>query len=150
MKTFSIKPANIRKNWVVVDADGRTLGRLCSEIASILRGKHKTSFVPHLDCGDNVIVINAEKIKLTGTKWKDKLYYRHTGYIGGLKYCTAEELRDKHPDRLISHAVKGMLPRNKLSSKILKNLRIYAGNEHPHSGLKPMAMPSRLVRGDKE
>ena len=144
MKTYSVKPSDIKKNWVLVDAADQTLGRLATQIATVLRGKHKPSFVPHLDCGDNVVVLNAAKVKLTGNKWRDKFYYRHSGYIGGIKQTSAADLRDRNPDRLISNAVKGMLPKNKLSRQLLTNLRVYPGAEHPHEPQQPLPMPVRL------
>lgn len=148
MKTCSIKPADIEKKWVTVDATGKSLGRLASEIAHVLRGKHKPSFVPHLDCGDNVIVTNAAKITLSGRKWEQKTYYHHSGYIGGIKSIKAKDLLDRHPERLIEYAVKGMLPGNKLSRKVMKNLRVFAGSEHGHEAQKPTAMMPRLVMGE--
>lgn len=150
MKTCSIKTADIKKKWVTVDAANQSLGRVASEIAYVLRGKNKPTFVPHLDCGDQVIVTNADKIKLTGKKWDDKVYFHHTGYIGGIKGIAAKDLLAKHPERLIEIAVKGMLPRNKLSRDILKNLRVYAGSEHPHSAQAPEVMkPRTAAAGDK-
>ena len=145
MKTHSIKPADIEKKWVVVDCTDQSLGRLSSQIAYLLRGKHKPSFVPHLDCGDNVIAINAEKIKLTADKLEKKLYHHHTGYIGGIKSISAKDLQAKKPGELIMRAVKGMLPKNKLSNAVIKNLKVYAGSEHPHSAQKPSEAPQRLV-----
>jgi large subunit ribosomal protein L13 len=146
MKTFSVKPADIQKNWIVVDAADQPLGRVSTEIARLLRGKHKPTFVPHLDCGDNVIVINAEKVKLTGNKWLNKFYHHHTGYIGGIKSISARDLFDKKPEALIEKAVKGMLPKNKLSRHIFLNLRVYKGSEHGHEAQKPVVAQSRLVR----
>lgn len=136
-KTFSAKPSTIDKQWVVVDAEGQVLGRLASKIASILRGKTKPTFTPHMDTGDNVIVINAEKIRLTGKKLTDKQYFRHTGYPGGVKLTTPEELLEKHPTRVITMAVKGMLPKNSLGRDLLRNLRVYAGPVHPHTAQQP-------------
>lgn len=148
MKTTSIKPASIQKKWVVVDAADQTLGRLATEIARNLRGKHRATFTPHLDTGDHVVVVNAEKIKLTGSKWSDKSYYWHSGYIGGIKSATASEIRAKKPERLIEIAVKGMLPKNKLGRKIFKNLKVYAGAEHPHEAQKPDMMKPRTAAGE--
>ena len=145
MKTCSIKPADITKKWVKVDAKGQSLGRLASEIARVLRGKHKPTFVPHLDCGDYVVVTNASEITLSGAKWDQKFYYHHTGYIGGIKAISARDLLAKKPERLIENAVKGMLPKNKLSRKIFKNLKVYAGPEHQHEAQKPVDMAPRLV-----
>ena len=136
-KTFSAKPSNIDKQWVVVDAENQPLGRIASKIAVILRGKNKPQFTPHMDTGDNVIVINAEKVTLSGKKMTDKQYFRHTGYPGGAKVNTPEELLEKHPTRLITTAVKGMLPKNALGREILRNLRVYAGPVHPHAAQQP-------------
>ena len=145
MKTFSITPSHIHKEWLLIDAQGQTLGRLASEISRLLRGKHKPRFVPHLDGGDYVIVINADKITLTGQKLQQKMYYRHSGYPGGLKSITAADLLEKKPTEVLKLAVKGMLPRNKLRAVMLKNLKIYAGTEHPHGAQKPKAPPARLA-----
>ena len=145
MKTTSITPADIDKQWVLVDAEGQTLGRLASEISRVLRGKNKPTFVPHLDCGDNVIVINAGKIKLTGNKLSKKVYYHHTGYMGGLKSIKAEDLIVKKPERMLTLAVRGMLPKNKLSREVIKNLKVYAGSEHPHTAQKTVALAPRLA-----
>lgn len=145
MKTISITPANIEKQWVLVDAEGQTLGRLASEISRVLRGKNKPTFVPHLDCGDNVIVVNAEKIKLTGDKLSKKVYYHHTGYMGGIKSIKAEDLIVKNPEKMLTLAVRGMLPKNKLSRKVIKNLKVYAGSEHPHTAQKTVALAPRLA-----
>lgn len=148
MKTCSIKPADIKKKWVTVDASGMPLGRLATEIARVLRGKHKPSFVPHLDCGDNVIVTNAAKVALTGNKWDQKFYNHHSGYIGGIKSISAKDLLEKHPERLIKFAVKGMLPKNKLSRKIMLNLRVYKDENHEQAAQKPEAMPMRTANGE--
>jgi large subunit ribosomal protein L13 len=145
MKTVSIKPSDIKKEWLIVDAANKPVGRVAAEVSRLLRGKHKPSFVCHLDCGDNVIILNAEKVKFTGQKWDDKFYYRHSNYIGGLKSTSARELLDNHPERILTYAVKGMLPRNKLGRKVLKNLKVYAGAEHPHEAQNPVAAPSRLA-----
>jgi len=136
-KTFSAKPSTIDKQWVVVDAEGQVLGRLASKVASILRGKTKPTFTPHMDTGDNVIIINADKIRLTGKKMTDKQYFRHTGYPGGVKLTTPEELLEKHPTRVVTMAVKGMLPKNSLGRDLLRNLRVYAGPVHPHTAQQP-------------
>ena len=135
--TKSAKPKDIQKEWFIVDADGVLLGRMASKIAKIIRGKHKTNYTPHIDCGDNVVVINAEKIKLSGNKWNQKEYIRHTGYPGGRKVVIAKDLLEKHPTRLIEKAVKGMLPKNKLGRLINKNLYVYAGENHNQTAQKP-------------
>ncbi len=140
MKTVSIKPCDIKKQWVTIDVQDRVLGRVAADIARVLKGKHKPNFVPHLECGDNVIVLNADKIKLTGNKWEQKKYYKHSGYVGGLKSRTAADIRASKPEELVIKAVKGMLPKNKLSSRLMENLRVYTGSEHPHSAQKPTAM----------
>lgn len=137
MKTISLKKSEIQKNWWIVDARGAVLGRLASEVAQILRGKHKTNFTPHLDMGDCVIVINAEKIEVTGNKEKDKKYFSHTGYPGGGKETSLEDLRQSKPEEIIQKAVKGMLPHNKLGRSILSHLKIYVGSEHPHLAQNP-------------
>ena len=136
-KTVSANKATVNKEWVLIDADGQTLGRMSSIVAKFLRGKYKTNFTPHVDCGDNVVVINAEKIKLTGSKWTDKSYIRHTGYPGGQRSLTATELFDKDPTRIIENAVKGMLPKNKLGSALFRNLKVYSGTEHGQEAQKP-------------
>ncbi len=138
MKTFSARPADIDKKWILVDAEGVVLGRMASQIALILRGKHKPSFTPHMDCGDNVVVINAGKVKLTGKKLSDKIYYRHTGYPGGIKERRAGEILDgKHPERVVQKAIERMIPGGPLGRRQLKNLRVYAGAEHPHAAQNP-------------
>jgi len=138
MKTYTATPADIDKKWILIDADGVVLGRLASVIATRLRGKHKAMFTPHMDTGDNVIVINADKVKLTGRKRTQKTYYRHTGYPGGIKSTTADKVLDgAHPDRVIEKAVQRMLPGNRLSRKLMTNLRIYAGGVHPHEAQSP-------------
>lgn len=136
-KTQSANNASVEKKWVIVDAEQAVLGRLGSEIAMILRGKRKPSYTPHVDCGDNVIVINAEKVRLTGKKWNEKVYLRHTGYPGGQRALTARQMNEKHPIRLIENAVKGMLPKNRLGRAIYKNLYVYEGAEHPHAAQQP-------------
>jgi large subunit ribosomal protein L13 len=140
MKTFSAKPAEVRRDWYVVDADGQTLGRLATEIARRLRGKHKPEFTPHVDTGDYIVVINAEKIRVTGRKLKDKRYYRHTGYIGNLKSESLEQLLKRAPERVLMQAVKGMLPKNPLGRKMLGKLRVVAGSEHPHQAQQPLPL----------
>ncbi|KGO33451.1 MAG: 50S ribosomal protein L13 [Desulfoprunum sp.] len=140
MKTYLAPVNEIEKKWYLVDAENKVLGRLASEIANRLRGKHKPTFSDFIDNGDFVIVTNADKIKLTGNKWDDKKYYRHTGYMGGLKEASAKELMAKHPTDLIIHAVKGMLPKNKLGAAQLKKLKVYAGSAHPHAAQQPAAL----------
>ncbi|SJZ99015.1 50S ribosomal protein L13 [Selenihalanaerobacter shriftii] len=137
MTTYMANPNKIERNWLIVDAEGKTLGRLASEIATVLRGKHKPIYTPNVDTGDYVIVVNAEKIKLTGKKLQQKMYHKHSGYPGGLKSMTYDELLSKHPERVMKLAVKGMLPKNKLGRKMLKKLKIYAGSEHPHEAQEP-------------
>lgn len=136
-KTISANAETVNKNWVLIDADGQILGRLASKVAYMVRGKHKPNFTPHVDCGDNVVIINANKIKLTGKKWTDKLYIRHTGYPGGQRSNTAREVYNKSSARLIEYALKGMLPKNKLGSKLFHNVFIYDGAEHPHEAQQP-------------
>ncbi|MCT8160400.1 50S ribosomal protein L13 [Pseudoruegeria sp. SHC-113] len=138
MKTFTATPADIEKKWILIDAEGVVLGRLASIVAMRLRGKHKASFTPHMDMGDNVIVINADKIQLTGNKRADKIYYRHTGHPGGLKERTAGQiLEGAYPERVVTKAVQRMLPGNRLSRQLMTNLRVYAGAEHPHEAQSP-------------
>lgn len=135
--TFMANPQNVERKWYVVDAEGKTLGRLASQIAAILRGKNKPTFTPHCDCGDFVIVVNAEKIHLSGNKLSDKLYRHHTGYPGGLKEVTAKELLQRRPIRAVELAVKGMLPHNRLGADMYRKLKVYAGPEHPHAAQQP-------------
>ena len=138
MKTYTAKASEIEKKWVLIDADGVVLGRLASQVAKILRGKHKPTFTPHMDCGDNVIVINAEKVHLTGKKASQKVYYRHTGYPGGIKQAIAGEiLSGEHPERVIVKAVERMITRSPLGRQQMKNLRVFAGTEHPHEAQQP-------------
>ena len=138
MKTFNLKPADVQKKWYIVDADGLVLGRMAAEIAKILRGKHKPTFTPHVDCGDNVIVINAEKIKLTGRKMTDKKFYWHTGHPGGIKERTMDKiLGGQHPERVVIKAVERMITRNVLGRQQMRNLRVFAGTEHGHEAQKP-------------
>lgn len=139
-KTISANKATVNKEWVLVDAEGQTLGRLASKVAKLLRGKHKPNFTPHVDCGDNVIVINAEKISLSGNKWTDKSYIRHTGYPGGQRSLTAQEMFGKDPARIIEKSVKGMLPKNKLGANLFRNLNVVVGSNHPHESQKPKAI----------
>jgi len=140
MNTFSAKPAEVRRDWFVVDATGKTLGRLSTEIASRLRGKHKPEYTPHVDTGDYIVVVNAEKIRVTGNKVKDKMYHHHTGYIGNLKSKSLETMLEEHPERVLQTAVKGMLPKNPLGRQMLKKLRIFAGAEHTHQAQQPQAL----------
>lgn len=132
MKTYSLKGSEIEKAWHVVDADGQTLGRLATRVAALLQGKHKPTYSPHLDMGDFVVVVNASKVRLTGKKVADKVYYRHTGYMGGLKETTLGDLLARRPERVLELAVRGMLPRNKLSRHLLRHMKVYAGPDHPH------------------
>jgi len=136
-KTISANKATVNKKWVLVDAEGQTLGRLASKVAKLLRGKHKPNFTPHVDCGDNVIVINAEKINLTGNKWNDKTYIRYTGYPSGQRSLSATEMFAKDPARLVEKSVKGMLPKNKLGADLFRNLNVVVGAEHTHEAQKP-------------
>ncbi|TVQ03732.1 MAG: 50S ribosomal protein L13 [Balneolaceae bacterium] len=136
-KTYNATPSTVDKKWVIVDAEDRPLGRLASEVASILRGKNKPEFTPHIDTGDQVIVINSEKVKLTGKKMTDKLYFRHSGYPGAEKFTPANEMLEKDPTSLVTKAVRGMLPKNRLGRKLLTNLRVYAGPVHPHTAQQP-------------
>ncbi len=140
MKTFSAKPHEVKRDWFVVDADGKTLGRLASEIARRLRGKHKAEYTPHVDTGDYIVVVNADKIAVTGNKREDKMYYRYTGYIGNLKSTNFDKLNQKAPERIIQLAVKGMLPRNPLGRAMLRKLKVYAGNQHPHTAQQPQTL----------
>ena len=137
MTTYMAKPDEVDKKWYVVDAEGKTLGRLASRIATVLRGKHKPEYTPHVDTGDFVIVVNSEKVTLTGNKWDQKIHYKHSQYPGGLKTKTYSELRENNPQEIIRHAVDGMVPNNKLGKKMMKKLKIYAGPDHPHQAQKP-------------
>lgn len=136
-KSASLNKATVQKDWVVVDATNEVLGRVASQIAKIVRGKHKPGYTPHVDCGDNVIVINADKVKLTGRKMTEKVYVRHTGYPGGQRFATPRQLMDKNPALVIEKAVKGMLPRNRLGRELFRNLYVYGGAEHPHAAQQP-------------
>jgi large subunit ribosomal protein L13 len=136
-KTISANKATVKKEWVVVDAEGQTLGRLASKVAKIIRGKNKTNYTPHVDCGDNVIIINSEKVVLTGNKLTQKEYVRYTGYPGGQRFTSPEELLAKHPERLLEKAVRGMLPKNKLGRELFRNLRVVVGTKHEHEAQKP-------------
>jgi len=137
MKTYSVKAGEIERNWYVVDARGKVLGRLATEIARILRGKHKPIYSPHLDTGDFVVVINAEEVAVTGRKADQKTYFRHSGYMGGEKHIPFRRMQERHPERIIELAVKGMLPKNALGRQMRRKLRVYAGSEHPHQGQNP-------------
>lgn len=139
-KTLSANKDTVTKNWYVVDAEGKTLGRIGSEIAKVLRGKNKPDFTPHVDCGDHVIVVNAEKVNLTGNKWNAKEYQSYSGYPGGQKNVLAKDLMERKPTAMIEKAVKGMLPKNRLGRKIFKNLFVYEGSEHPHEAQKPQQL----------
>jgi large subunit ribosomal protein L13 len=140
MKTYMANKDTVERAWFVVDAQGKRLGRLATEVATVLRGKHKPTFTPHVDCGDYVIVINAKDIELTGNKWDQKKYYRHSRYPGSLKETTAKEMNRTHPERLIEFAVKGMLPKGRLGRQMYKKLFVYAGNEHPHAAQQPQVL----------
>jgi large subunit ribosomal protein L13 len=145
-KTVSANKATVKKEWIVVDAEGQILGRLASRIAMVLRGKHKADYTPHVDCGDNVIVINAEKIKMTGNKMADKTFVRHTGYPGGQRFQTAQEILTKFPERLVEKAVKGMLPKNRLGSDLFRNLKVVVGPEHKYEAQKPKVIDLNSIR----
>jgi large subunit ribosomal protein L13 len=140
MKTFSAKPASVQRDWYVVDASGKTLGRLASEVARRLRGKHKPEYTPHVDTGDYIVIVNAEKVKVTGKKARDKKYYHHTGFPGGIRETDFQTLQDHKPERVIELAVKGMMPRNPLGRDMLRKLKVYAGGEHPHSAQQPQSL----------
>ncbi|MFC2323131.1 MAG: 50S ribosomal protein L13 [Tannerella sp.] len=139
-KTISANKATVNKEWVVVDATGQSLGRICTKVAKLLRGKYKPNFTPHVDCGDNVIIINADKVVLTGNKWNDRIYFKHTGYPGGQREITPAQLMAKGEDRLFRKVVKGMLPKNRLGDKLLNNLYVYAGSEHKHEAQQPKSI----------
>ncbi len=145
-KTISANKATAKKEWVVVDASGQTLGRLASKVAKLLRGKYKPNFTPHVDCGDNVIVINADKVVLTGNKWTDRVYLRYTGYPGGQRSTTPEVLLSKGADRLMLKVVKGMLPKNKLGAALLRNLHVYSGSEHKHEAQQPKTIDINTIK----
>ena len=140
MKTFVAKPAEVKRDWYIVDAEGKTLGRMAAEIASRLRGKHKPEYTPHTDCGDYIVVINAEKVAVTGKKRSDKMYHHHTGYIGSLKSTNFETLMAKAPERPVEFAVKGMLPKGPLGRAMFKKLKVYAGTDHPHTAQQPTTL----------
>ncbi len=137
MKTYTARAEDMERKWFLVNAEGKTLGRLASEIAKVLRGKHKPLYTPHLDCGDYVIVVNADKVRVTGRKLDQKMYYRHSGYPGGIKSISLRNQLQKHPERVLQAAVRGMLPKNRLGRKMLKKLKVYAGDSHPHQAQQP-------------
>ena len=145
-KTISANKKTVNKEWVLIDAENEILGRLASKAAKLLRGKYKPNFTPHVDCGDNVIIINAEKIRMTGKKWTDKIYIRHTGYPGGQRFRTPKELLAKKPEAIIEKAIKGMLPKNRLGSDLFRNLYVYVGQEHPHEAQKPKEIKLNAIK----
>jgi len=145
-KTISANRETVKKEWLIIDANDQILGRLASKVAFLIRGKNKPNFTPHVDCGDNVIVINAEKVRLTGKKWTDRQYFSHSGYPGGQKITTPEELLAKKPVKLVEHAVKGMLPKNRLGNAIFRNLYVYVGSEHPHEAQKPKQIDINSIK----
>lgn len=145
-KTVSVNKATAKKEWVVVDATDMVLGRMASKVAKLLRGKYKPNFTPHVDCGDNVIIINADKVKLTGKKWTDRVYLSYTGYPGGQRDITPARLMQKSPEKLIKKVVKGMLPKNILAASLLNNLYVYAGSEHPHEAQQPKTIDLNLIK----
>jgi len=145
-KTISANSKTVNKEWLLVDAENEVLGRLASEVAKMIRGKNKTNFTPHVDCGDNVVVINAEKIRLTGNKMTDKEYIRHTGYPGGQRFSTPKELLEKKPTEVVRKAIKGMLPKNRLGAQLFKNLYVYSGSEHPHTAQQPKEIKLNSIR----
>lgn len=144
MNTTIVNAESVQHDWYVIDAEGQTLGRIATRIATALRGKHKPTFTPHVDCGDYVIVLNAEKVVLTGRKLDQKHYYNYSGYAGGLRATSARTMLDTHPERVITAAVKGMLPKNRLARQVIKKLRVYAGTEHPHVGQNPQPFPAHI------
>ena len=144
MKTYSARPADIQRQWLVVDAEGKTLGRLATQVATVLKGKHKPMFTPHIDTGDHVVVINAEKVRLTGTKPEKKKYFHHTLYPGGATWTSLRTVMEKHPDRVIRRAVRGMLPKTKLGDAMYRKLKVYAGPDHPHAAQQPVAWDPKL------
>ncbi len=140
MKTFSAKPAEVKRDWYIIDATGKTLGRMASEIALRLRGKHKPEYTPHVDTGDYIVVVNADKVHVTGKKFTDKVYYKHTGFPGGIRSMTFEKMQERNPEKIISIAVKGMLPKNPLGRAMFRKLKIYAGPEHRHHAQQPQTL----------
>ena len=145
-KTVSANKATVNKNWILIDAENEVVGRLCSQVAKIIRGKNKTNYTPHVDCGDNVIVINADKVKFTGNKADEKVYVRHTGYPGGQRFTTPKQLLTKHPTGIIKKGVKGMLPKNRLGDAIFNNLYVYEGTAHPHEAQKPTTITLSSIK----
>ncbi len=145
-KTVSANRTTVNKEWLLVDAEGETLGRMASKVAYLLRGKHKPSFTPHVDCGDNVVIINAEKIVLSGNKWSDKTYLRYTGYPGGQRTTTVKQLLDKNPEGILEKAIKGMLPKNRLGAELFRNLKVYAGTEHGQEAQKPTVVNLKDIK----
>jgi len=145
-KTVSLNKATVKKEWLLIDATDLVVGRLCSSIAMILRGKHKAGFTPNVDCGDNVVLINTEKVKFTGSKWASKEYVHHTGYPGGQRFINPEKQLIKDPCRIIEHGVKGMMPRNRLSRRLMRNLYVYVGNNHPHESQKPKSININTIK----
>jgi large subunit ribosomal protein L13 len=143
-RTAHANKATVEKNWILVDAKDLVLGRVASEVAKIIRGKHKTSYTPNVDCGDNVIVINADKVRMTGKKWTDRVIYTHSGYPGGQREHTPMNIRRQHPERLVEHAVRGMLPKNRLGRELYRSLHVYAGTEHPHTAQQPKELKFNL------
>ena len=141
MSTTLARPASVERTWYVVDAQDLILGRLATRVATVLRGKHKPTFTPHVDTGDFVIIVNADKIRLTGRKNEQKFYYRYSGYPGGLRAQSAAEVLDKHPERILEHAIRGMLPKNRLARSVIKKLKVYAGPDHPHTAQQPQPFP---------
>jgi large subunit ribosomal protein L13 len=144
MKTYTARPADIDRRWLLVDAEGVTLGRLATQVATVLKGKHKPIYTPHMDTGDHVVIINAAKVALTGTKPADKKWFRHTMYPGGAHWITIRELMEKHPDRVVTQAVRGMMPKTKLGRAMLKKLKVYGGSEHPHAAQQPVAWQPKI------
>ena len=149
MKTYTARPAEIQRQWLLVDATGQTLGRLASQVAMVLKGKHKPIYTPHIDTGDHVVIINADKVSLSGAKSTDKKWFRHTLYPGGAHWVTIREVMEKHPDRLITQAVRGMMPKTTLGRAMMKKLKVYAGAEHPHAAQQPVAWTPDPKRGPK-
>ena len=145
-KTVSANKETVQKEWIIIDAENQILGRLATKVANVLRGKHKPFFTPHVDCGDNIIIINAEKIRFTGKKLTDKVYVRHTGYPGGQRFASPKQVLATHPIRVIEHAVKGMLPKNKLGAALYRNLYVYAGTEHQHEAQQPKVVNLNSIR----
>ncbi len=140
MRTWTVRPGDIKREWYVIDASDAVLGRLATKAASILRGKHRPQYTPHADCGDHVIIVNAEKVRLTGRKEDQKVYHRHTGYPGGLKTTSLKDMRAQHPERIIEAAIRGMLPKNPLGRKMFTKLKVYAGDQHPHAAQQPRSL----------